>query len=89
MPIRSFMLMVVGCAVADASDAGAVRLDFFGETVGAVSTTLPPLVGQWVIATDGDNRVLKRSRSMVVISESNPRTLSTVDSAMWLRHQES
>ena len=59
MLIHSLLFSVVGCVAVTAAEAGVVRLDFSGETVGAVSTTMPPLVGQWVVAADDKNQVLK------------------------------
>ena len=37
---------------------GEVRFDFSNETVGAQPESFVPVVGNWVIGIDGDNRVL-------------------------------
>lgn len=52
-------LVVVGVASAAEVAPSTIHLDFSADTVGSPSTTAPALVGQWVIATDGDNHVLK------------------------------
>src|SRR5262245_36881475 len=43
---------------AAAAGAGPSAFDFSGETVGAEPTSFVAIVGNWVIAADGDNRVL-------------------------------
>ncbi len=39
-------------------DGGQVRFDFSAEAVGAPPQSFVPVVGNWVIGVDGDNRVL-------------------------------
>jgi hypothetical protein len=41
-----------------AAAGGEVRFDFSAETVGAPPRSFVPVVGNWVIGVDGDNRVL-------------------------------
>src|SRR5262249_17512876 len=43
---------------AAAQPTGAIVFDFNGETVGAQPKTFAPVVGNWTIAAEGDNRVL-------------------------------
>ena len=50
-------LGVVGSAIAETSSAPGVY-DFSDETVGAEPTSFLAVVGNWVIGTDGDNKVL-------------------------------
>ena len=59
MLIHSFIVGIFWCSIAAAADGTVVKLDFSTETLGAISTSAPPVVGQWVIAADGDNHVLQ------------------------------
>lgn len=58
-PIRLLPLLLVMAGPVHAADQTVMRFDFASEIPGAASVTAPALVGQWSIATDGGNQVLR------------------------------
>jgi len=53
------MRLALGCLLAFFLSAAPQKVfDFSGETVGAEPKSMTPVVGVWIVAQDGDNRVL-------------------------------
>src|SRR5260370_39967527 len=53
------MRFVIGCLLALTMASGSQKVfDFSGETVGAEPKSMTPVVGVWLVAQDGNNKVL-------------------------------
>ena len=73
--MKRIVLGVVAAATAAALSAAEIKVDLSKETVGRPPTTFTPMVGTWVIAQDGPDKVVMVDGRPWVASKDNPTRL--------------
>src|SRR5262245_15928984 len=69
------LVLALGVAVAVPLAAAEVRVDLSKETVGKTPQTFEPMVGTWVVAQDGSDKVIMVDGRPWVASKDNPTKL--------------
>jgi hypothetical protein len=72
--VRQFVMVSI-CAAALPTVAAEIRVDLRKEVVGRPPTTFEPIVGTWVIAQDGADKVVMVDGRPWVASKDNPTRL--------------
>jgi hypothetical protein len=70
--VKQFIILAAIAAVLGAAD---VRVDLSKEQVGRTPATFEPMVGTWVVAQDGDDKVIMVDGRPWVASKDNPTRL--------------
>lgn len=73
--MKRLMIGAVAAAMAATVAAADVKVDLSKETVGRPPTTFTPMVGTWVIAQDGPDKVVMVDGRPWVASKDNPTRL--------------
>jgi hypothetical protein len=73
--MKRFVIGVIASAMAATLSAADIKVDLSKETVGRPPTTFTPMVGTWVIAQDGPDKVVMVDGRPWVASKDNPTRL--------------
>ncbi|HXT69264.1 MAG TPA: hypothetical protein VN700_05895 [Vicinamibacterales bacterium] len=69
------ILLAVAIAAAATLSAQQTRVDLSKETVGKPPATFEPMMGQWIIAQDGADKIVKVDGAAYKLSQDNPTRL--------------
>ena len=73
--MKRFVIGIAAAAMVATVAAADIKVDLSKETVGRVPTTFTPMVGTWVIAQDGPDKVVMVDGRPWVASKDNPTKL--------------
>jgi hypothetical protein len=73
--VRTLAALVLVAAIAAAPDAQTRTIDLSKETVGRLPTSFEPIVGTWIVAQDGSDKVIKVDGAPWKLNQDNPTRL--------------